>query len=99
MRRIASFLLASMAVALLLACGGVLASPSETARPDPRWSTGASSAIEQVGTNIWLGGRFSRVEQRDGDPVVANVSQPGRASTRRQNKYKDIAPKLGGMGC
>src|SRR5688500_20353134 len=58
-------LMLSTAVALLLASGAVLALPSQ--RPDDTpMVDGRVRAIEQVGTNIWLGGRFSRVEQRNG---------------------------------
>jgi len=54
-------LLFSTAVALLLASGAVLALPSE--RPDDTpMLDGRVRAIEQVGTNIWVGGRFSRVK-------------------------------------
>ena len=33
---------------------------------------GRVRAIEQVGTNIWVGGRFTKVKKRDGT-VLANV--------------------------
>jgi hypothetical protein len=64
MRR-TSLLLLSAAVALLFASGAVLALPSEKPDATPMID-GRVRAIEQVGTNIWLGGRFSRVEQRNG---------------------------------
>ena len=92
MRRIV-LLLASMALAMLLACGGVLALPSETPDRTPMVN-GRVKEIEQVGTNIWLGGKFTRVEQRNGT-VVANVSNLAVFDSKT-NKYKDIAPKLGG---
>ena len=57
-------LLLSMAVALLFASGAVLALLLE--RPDDTDGRQGVRAIEQVGTNIWLGGRFSRVKQRNG---------------------------------
>src|SRR5215211_4452088 len=86
-------LLLSTAVALLLASGAVLALPSE--RPDQTpMVNGRVRAIEQVGTNIWLGGRFSQVKQRSGT-MVANVSNLAVFDSQT-NKFKDIAPKLGG---
>jgi hypothetical protein len=65
-------LLLSTAVALLFASGAALALPSE--RPDQTpMVNGRVRAIEQVGTNIWLGGTFTQVKQRSGT-MVANVS-------------------------
>ena len=93
MRRIALFLM-SMAVALLFASAAVLALPSE--KPDrTRMVDGRVSAIEQVGTNVWLGGRFSRVERRDGKLLdrVGNVA----VLDSRTERYKPIAPDLGGV--
>ena len=68
-------LLLSAAVALLLASGTVLALPSEKPDNTPM-GDGRVRAIEHIGTNIWLGGRFSRVEQRNGTLFgrVANVA-------------------------
>jgi RTX calcium-binding nonapeptide repeat (4 copies) len=86
-------LLFSTAVALLLASGVVLALPSE--RPDKSpMVNGTVQAIEQVGTNIWLGGKFTQVKQHNG-PVVANVSNLAVFDSKT-NQYKGIAPKLGG---
>src|SRR5829696_6554409 len=86
-------LLLSAAVALLLASGAVLALPSEMPDNTPMVD-GRVRAIEQVGTNIWLGGRFSRVEQRNGTLLgrVANVA----VFDSKTNKFKNIGPKLGG---
>jgi len=51
-------LLLSTAVALLFTSGAVLALPSE--RPDDTPMVNRRvKAIEQVGTNIWLGGKFT----------------------------------------
>src|SRR5215208_6690497 len=62
----------STAVALLFASGAALTLPSE--RPDQTpMVNGRVRAIEQVGTNIWVGGRFTQIKQRDGT-MVANVS-------------------------
>jgi hypothetical protein len=71
MRRIV-LMLASMALAMLLACGVALALPSETPDQTPMVN-GTVRAIEQVGTNIWLGGKFAQVKQHNGT-VAANVS-------------------------
>src|SRR5215207_6537633 len=86
-------LLLSAAVALLLASGAVLALPSEKPDNTPMID-GRVRAIEQVGTNVWLGGRFSRVEQRNGTLLgsVSNVA----VFDSKTNKFKNIAPKLGG---
>jgi hypothetical protein len=86
-------LLLSAAVALLLASGAVLALPSEKPDQTPMVD-GRVRAIEQVGTNIWLGGHFSRVEQRNGTLLggVANVA----VFDSKTNTFKNIAPKLGG---
>src|SRR5215208_4307974 len=86
-------LLLSAAVALLLASGAVLALPSEKPDDTPMVD-GRVRAIEQVGTNIWLGGRFSRVEQRNGTLLgrVAYVA----VFDSETNKFKNIGPKLGG---
>jgi hypothetical protein len=86
-------LLTSMAAALLLASGGALALPSE--RPDnTRMVNGTVRAIEQVGINMWLGGDFSKVKQRNGT-VVASVSNVAVLDSKT-NQYKDIAPELSG---
>ena len=55
---------------------------------------GTVRAIEQVGTNIWLGGKFTQVKQRNGT-VVANVSNLAVFDSKTK-QYKNIAPKLGG---
>ena len=86
-------LLLSAAVALLLASRAVLALPSEKPDDTPMVD-GRVRAIEQVGTNIWLGGKFTQVKQHNGT-VVANVSNLAVFNSQT-NKYKDFAPKLGG---
>src|SRR5829696_6736155 len=93
MRRTVLVLLLSTAVALLLASQAVLALPSEKPDDTPMVD-GRVRAIEQVGTNIWVGGRFSRVEQRNGTLLgsVSNVA----VFDSKTNKFKNIAPKLGG---
>ena len=86
-------LLLSAAVALLLASGAVLALPSEKPDNTPMID-GRVRAIEQVGTNIWLGGKFTQLKKRDGTLLgrVANVA----VFDSKTNKFKNIAPKLGG---
>jgi hypothetical protein len=94
MRRIV-LLMSSMALAMLLACGVALALPSETPDQTPMVN-GTVRAIEQVGTNIWVGGKFTRVKQRDGT-VLANVSNLAVFDSQT-NQYVEIAPKLSGTG-
>jgi hypothetical protein len=87
-------LLATMALTLLVASAVALALPSETPDQTPMVN-GTVRAIEQVGTNIWVGGKFTRVKQRDGT-VVANVSNLAVFNSQT-NQYQDInLPKLGG---
>jgi len=82
-----------MALAMLLASGVALALPSET--PDNTLMIdGRVRAIEQVGTNIWLGGQFTQVKQRNGT-VLASVSNVAVLDSKT-NEYLPIAPKLGG---
>jgi hypothetical protein len=89
-------LLATMALTLLVASGVALALPSETPDQTPMVN-GTVRAIEQVGTNIWLGGKFTQVKQRDGT-VVANVSNLAVFNSQT-NQYENInLPKLGGSG-
>src|ERR687895_2189520 len=86
-------LLATMALTLLVASGVVLALPSET--PDQTsMVNGTVRAIEQVGTNVWLGGKFTQVKQRNGT-VVTNASNLAVFDSKT-DKYKNIAPKLSG---
>jgi RTX calcium-binding nonapeptide repeat (4 copies) len=92
MRRTA-VLLFSTAVALLFAGGAVLALPSERADETPMVN-GTVRAIEQVGTNVWLGGKFTQVKQHKGN-VVANVSNVAVFNSKKM-QYRNIAPKLGG---
>src|ERR671921_1775393 len=92
MRRTVLSLLSTV-VALLFAGGAVLALPSETPDETPMVN-GTVRAIEQVGTNIWVGGKFTQVKQRNGT-VVANVSNVAVLDSQT-GEYVDIAPKLGG---
>ena len=86
-------LVSTMALALIVASGVALALPSETPDQTPMVN-GTVRAIEQVGTNIWLGGKFTQVKQRNGT-VVANVSNLAVFDSKT-NQYEYIAPKLGG---
>src|SRR5215210_1439338 len=92
MRRTVVVLL-STAVALLFAGGAVLALPSERSDKTPMVN-GTVRAIEQVGTNVWLGGKFTQVKGHKGT-VVANVSNLAVFDSKT-NKFKNIAPKLVG---
>src|SRR5918999_4083256 len=86
----------STAVALLLASGAVVALPSETPDNTPMVD-GRVRAIEQVGTNIWVGGRFSRVEQRNGT-LLGNVAHVAVFDSKTEEYRKGVAPTLGGTG-
>jgi hypothetical protein len=86
-------LLFSTAAALLLASGAVLALPSQKPDNTPMVD-GRVRAIKQVGTNVWLGGRISQVTRRDGT-LLGNVGNLAVLDSQT-NKFKPIAPKLGG---
>ena len=88
-------LLATMALTLLVASATALALPTETPDQTPMVN-GTVRAIEQLGTNIWVGGKFTQVKQRNGT-VVANVSNVAVFDSQT-GEYVDIAPKLGGSG-
>src|SRR5215211_5442454 len=87
-------LLASMALAMFLSCGVALALPSE---PDQTPTVnGTVRAIEQVGTNIWVGGKFTQFKQckNSVDPSVLNLA----VFDSETNNCRNIAPRLGGTG-
>jgi hypothetical protein len=86
-------LLLSTAVALLFVVNAVVALPSERANKT-LMVNGTVRAIEQVGTNIWLGGKFSQVKRHKGT-VVANVSNLAVFNSKTE-QYRNIAPRLGG---
>ena len=88
-------LVSTMALALIVASGVALALPSETPDQTPMVN-GTVRTIEQVGTKIWVGGKFTQVKQRNGT-VVANVSNVAVFDSQT-GEYVDIAPKLGGTG-
>jgi hypothetical protein len=91
MRR-AVLLLASMALAVLLAGGVALALSSETPDNTPMLN-GPVRTIAKVGPNTWVGGNFTQVKKRDGT-VVADVSNVAVFDTAT-GRYVDIAPRLG----
>ena len=86
-------LLFSTAVGVLLASGAVLALPSQKPDNTPMVD-GRVRAIKQVGNNVWLGGRISQVTRRDGT-LLAKVGNLAVLDSQT-NRYKPIAPKLGG---
>jgi len=72
-----------------------LALPSEI--PDnTSMVDGRVRAIGQVGTNIWVGGRFSQVKKRDGT-VLGDVGNLALFDSET-NQYKPIKTRLGGTG-
>ena len=91
-------LLVSMAAAILLASGVALALPSET--PDQTLMVnGPVRTIEQVGNNVWVGGNFTQVQQRNGT-VVDNVKNVAVFDSTTGDLVRDInnrpiAPMLG----
>ena len=86
----------SVLTAIMLALPeGALALPSEVPDDTPMVD-GRVRAIEQVGTNIWIGGRFTKVKKRNGT-VVANVANVAVFDSQTE-QYKPIAPSLGGPG-
>jgi len=86
-------LMLSTAVALLFASGAVVALPSEKPDDTPMIE-GRVRAIEQVGTNVWVGGRFSRVEQRNG-ALLGNVANVAVLDSKTEEYRKGVAPTLG----
>jgi hypothetical protein len=94
-------LVAAMAVSVLTAImlalpESALALPSEVPDDTPMVD-GRVRAIEQVGTNIWVGGRFTKVKERDGT-VLDNVTNLAVFDSQTE-QYKPIAaPRLVGTG-
>src|SRR5215218_5625492 len=84
--------LSAIVAAVLLAGRAALALPSES--PDQTLMlNGPVRAIEQVGSNVWVGGNFTQVQRRDGTKVddVKNVA----VFDSETGAYVDIAPMLG----
>ena len=91
----AAVVLLLTAIMLALPKDALAALPSE--RPDiTPMVDGRVKAIEQVGSNIWVGGRFSQVENRNGR-VLGNVNNLAVFDSKT-NRYKDIAPEPRGHG-
>jgi hypothetical protein len=92
-------LVAAIAVLVLTAImlalpESAVALPSEVPDDTPMVD-GRVRAIEQVGTNIWVGGRFSRVEQRNGT-VLGSVANVAVFDSKTEKYRKGVAPSLGG---
>src|SRR5215203_6986823 len=84
-------------VVALFAGGAVLALPSEKADKTPMVN-GTVRAFEQVGTNIWLGGKFTQVTQCSDSTNALNVSNLAVFDSETNSCKDIIAPKLGGTG-
>lgn len=82
-----------MLMAALAVSGVALALPSETPDDTPMVN-GTVRAVDQVGRNVWVGGNFTEVNQRNGTDL-ANV-QNVAVFDSVTGQYKDIAPGLGG---
>jgi putative pyrroloquinoline-quinone binding quinoprotein len=91
----AMLVLVLAAIMLALPKSALAALPSEI--PDrTSMVDGRVRAIEQVGSNIWLGGSFSHVETREGR-VLGNVDNLAVLDAQT-GRPRDIAPNLGGPG-
>jgi hypothetical protein len=98
MRRIV-LVLASMSLGVLLACGVALALPSETRPDNTPMVNGTVRAIEQVGTNIWLGGKFTQVKQcSNPNKPTLNVSNLAVIDSNTNECKNFPLPTLGGTG-
>ena len=93
-RTLVAALVVLTAIMLALPASALAALPSETPDRTPMVD-GRVKAIKQVGTNIWLGGRFSRIETRGGR-VLGKVGNLAVLNSQT-DRYRDIAPDLGGQ--
>ncbi len=93
MRR-TGLLLASVAIAVLVASGVALALPSETPDETPVLD-GPVRAFAKVGTNVWVGGNFSEVRRRDGS-LVDRVDGAAVFDSATGEYVDGVAPSLGG---
>jgi hypothetical protein len=94
--RILAALSAGMLVAMLalLAMPGLaLALPAEIPDNTPMVN-GPVRSIAQVGDNVWVGGNFSQVQQRNG--AVVDTVRNLAVFDASDGHYIDIAPSLGG---
>ena len=92
---VAAMVVLAFTAIMLALPGSALALPSEVPDNTPMVD-GRVRAIEQVGTNIWVGGRFTKVKKRDGT-VLANVANVAVFDSHTE-QYKPIAPSLRGTG-
>jgi len=90
---VAAMVVLAFTAIMLALPGSALALPSEVPDDTPMVD-GRVKAIEQVGTNVWLGGKFTQVKKRDGT-VLGSVSNVAVFNSET-NRFKNIAPKLGG---
>lgn len=88
-------LLATMLAAALAASEVALSLPSETPDDTPMVD-GTVRTIDQVGGNVWVGGNFTQVKQRNGT-VLDNVQNVAVLDSVT-GQYRSIAPRLGGTG-
>ena len=87
-------LLASVALAVLLASGAAWALPAETPDDTPMVN-GPVRAVEQVGASVWVGGNFSEVRRRDGS-LVDRVDGAAVFDSATGEYVDGVAPDLGG---
>lgn len=87
--------LATMLTAALAASGVAYTLPSETPDDTPMVN-GTVRTVDQVGGNVWVGGNFTQVKQRNGT-VLDNV-QNVAVFDSVTGQYRDIVPRLGGTG-
>jgi hypothetical protein len=83
----------AMLGAMLALAGAALALPSETPDDTPEVD-GRVRAIEQVGTNIWVGGQFSEATNPGPNGTVVNVSNVAVFDSQT-DVVKNIPLKLG----
>ncbi len=93
MRRTALVLAAAILATVAALPGLALALPAESP-DDTHMVDGRVRTIAQVGSNVWMGGNFTRVQRRDGS-LVATVSNAVVIDSVT-GQYKAIAPRLGG---
>jgi hypothetical protein len=80
--------------AMLVVPGFALALPSETPDSTPMVN-GPVRTLELVGTNVWVGGNFSQVQQRDGT-VLDDVGDLAVFDADTGKYKKGVAPALSG---
>jgi hypothetical protein len=90
-----ALLLVSLASAMLIGSAGASTAPPETPDATPMVD-GPVRTIAQAGGNVWVGGSFTQVKNRDGSAIddVSNVAVFDSAT----GEYLDVAPELGDEG-